>query len=69
MIMGVRAAVRTALDMPTLTAIRYNPSLKTLYQRLIGRGKPAKVALTAAMRKPLTILNAILKHQTPWQPA
>lgn len=69
MIMGGRADVRTALYMPTLTAIRYNPALKALYLRLIGRGKPAKVALTAAMRKLLTILNAILKNQTPWQSA
>jgi transposase len=67
MIMGGRADVRKALYMPTLTAIRYNPTLKALYQRLTGRGKPAKVALTAAMRKLLTILNAILRSQTPWQ--
>ena len=66
-VMGGRADVRTALYMPTLTAIRYNPALKALYQRLTGRGKPAKVALTAAMRKLLTILNAIFRGQTPWQ--
>jgi transposase len=65
MIMGGRADVRTALYRPTLTAIRYNPALKALYLRLTGRGKPAKVALTAAMRKLLTIL----KSQTPWQSA
>ncbi len=69
MVMGGRADVRKALYMPTLTAIRYNPALKALYLRLTGRGKPAKVALTAAMRKLLTILNAILKSQTPWQTA
>lgn len=69
MILGGRADVRKALYMPTLTAIRYNPALKALYERLTGRGKPAKVALTAAMRKLLTILNAILKTQTPWQNA
>ena len=69
MIMGGRADVRTALYMPTVTAIRHNPALKALYLRLTGRGKPAKVALTAAMRKLLTILNAILKSQTPWQAA
>ena len=55
--------------MPTLTAARRNPTVKALYDRLIARGKPAKVALTAAMRKLLTILNAILKSQTPWQTA
>jgi transposase len=69
MIMGGRADVRTALYMPTVTAIRHNPALKALYLRLTGRGKPAKVALTAAMRKLLTILNAILRSQTPWQAA
>ena len=67
MVMGGRADVRKALYMPTLTAIRHNPVLKALYQRLTGRGKPAKLALTAAMRKLLTILNAILKSQTSWQ--
>ena len=70
MVMGGRANVRKALYMPTLTAaIRFNPALQALYLRLTGRGKPAKVALTAAMRKLLTILNAILKSQTPWQSA
>ncbi len=69
MVMGGRANVRKALYMPTLTAIRYNPALKTLYERLTGRGKPAKVAITAAMRKLLTILNAILRTQTPWHHA
>ena len=67
MVMGGRADVRKALYMPTITAIRHNPVLKALYQRLTGRGKPAKLALTAAMRKLLTILNAILKSQTSWQ--
>jgi transposase len=69
MIMGGRASVRTALYMPTLTAIRHNPALQTFYRRLIGRGRPAKVAITACMRKLLVILNAILRDQTPWQPA
>ena len=68
-VMGGRADVRKALYMPTLTAIRFNPALKALYLRLTGRGKPAKVALTAAMRKLLTILNAILTSQIPWQSA
>jgi transposase len=69
MVMGGRAGVRTALYMPTLTAIRRNPALKAFYQRLIGRGRPAKVAITACMRKLLVILNAILRDQTPWQSA
>ncbi len=67
MILGGRASVRKALYMPTLTAIRRNPPIRALYARLIARGKPAKLAITAAMRKLLTILNAILKSQTPWQ--
>jgi transposase len=68
MVMGGRARVRTALYMPTLTAIRHNPALQAFYRRLIGRGRPAKVAITACMRKLLVILNAILRDQTPWQP-
>jgi transposase len=69
MVLGGRASVRKALYMPTLTAIRRNPPICALYARLIARGKPAKVAITAAMRKLLVILNAILKSQTPWQHA
>ena len=67
MVMGGRASVRTALYMPTLTAIRHNPALQAFYQRLIGRGRPAKVAITACMRKLLVILNAILRDHRPWQ--
>ena len=63
---GGRANVRTALYMPTLVAVRHNPVLRTFYERLLAAGKPKKVALTACMRKLLTILNAMLKHQTPW---
>jgi len=63
---GGRAAVRTALYMATLVAVRYNPRLRTFYQRLVTAGKAKKVALVAAMRKLLVILNAMLKHQTPW---
>ena len=61
MVLGGRASVRKALYMPTLTAIRRNPPIRALYARLIARGKPAKVAITAAMRKLLVILNAILE--------
>jgi len=63
---GGRAQVRAALYMSTLVAVRFNPVLKTFYQRLRAAGKKPKVALTAAMRKLLTILNAMLKHRTPW---
>lgn len=68
-VMGGRADVRTAPYMPTLTAIRHDPTLRALSLRRTGRGKPAKVALTAARRKLLAILNAIPKSQTPWQTA
>ena len=67
-IFGGRAVVRTALYMATLTASRFNPVIKAFYQRLRAAGKPAKVALTACMRKLLTLLNAMLKAKTPWQP-
>jgi transposase len=57
--------VRAVLYMAALNAVRHNPVLKAFYQRLIARGKPAKVALVTAMRKLLVILNAILKRHTP----
>ena len=66
-IWGGRAHVRTVLDMSTLVATRFNPQIKTFYQRLLAAGKVKKVALTACMRKFLTILNAMLKQRTPWQ--
>lgn len=68
MIWGGRADIRSALYMATLTATRCNPVIKAFYLRLIERGKPKKLALTACMRKLLTILNAILKSRTRWQP-
>jgi transposase len=67
-IWGGRAHVRTVLYMSTLVATRYNPQIKVFYERLLTAGKVKKVALTACMRKFLTILNALLKHRTPWQP-
>jgi transposase len=63
---GGRAHVRAVLYMSTLAAVRHNPVLKAFYERLRAVGKAPKVALTACMRKLLTILNAMLKHQTPW---
>lgn len=63
---GGRAVVRAVLYMGTLAAVRWNPALKAFYQRLRAAGKAPKVALVACMRKLLTILNAMLKHQTPW---
>jgi transposase len=65
-IWGGRASVRAALYMATVAATRHNPVLAAFYRRLREAGKAAKVALIATMRKLLTILNAILKHQTPW---
>ncbi|GAF72826.1 unnamed protein product, partial [marine sediment metagenome] len=65
-IWGGRAPVRTALYMATLVATRFNPVIRTFYQHLCATGKAKKVALTACMRKLLTILNAMLKHRTPW---
>jgi transposase len=65
---GGRRAVRQALYMATLTATRYNPPLRAFYQRLCAVGKPKKLALVACMRKLLTILNAMLRHQRAWQP-
>jgi transposase len=65
---GGRAHVRATLYMSTLVAVRYNPVFKAFYERLRAAGKAAKVALTACMRKLLTILNAMVKHHAPWQP-
>lgn len=66
---GGRAAVRTTLYSAATASIRINPVLKATYQRLKAAGKPSKVALVACMRKLITMLNAILRDQTPWQPA
>lgn len=68
MVTGGRAPVRRVLYMATLTAIRRNPVIAAFYQRLRANGRPAKVALTAAMRKFLTILNAMVRDGRPWQP-
>lgn len=66
---GGRASVRHVLYMATVSAIRRNPIIRAFYRRLRDSGHPAKVALTAAMRKLITILNAILRDHRPWQPA
>jgi len=66
-IRGGRAEVRCALYMATLTAKRCNPAIAQMFERLIAKGKPFKVAMTACMRKLLTILNAILKSTQPWE--
>jgi transposase len=66
-IWGGRAQVRAPLYMAVLVAMRWNPIIKTFYRRLLAAGKKKKVALTACMRKLLTILNAMLKNKTAWQ--
>jgi transposase len=65
-IWGGRAAVRSALYMAALVGTRFNPALRAMYLRLIAAGKRKKVALVACMRKLLTMLNAILRDQSPW---
>jgi transposase len=55
--------------MATLTAITHNPVIRAFHQRLVAAGRPGKVALTAAMRKLPTILNAMLRDRRPWHPA
>jgi transposase len=65
-IFGGRAGLRRALYMPTLVATTHNPVIRAFYQRLIGAGKAKKLALIAAMRKLLTILNAMVKSGKPW---
>lgn len=64
-----RAKVRATLYMAALVASRYNKALRSFYQRLLQAGKPKKLALTAVMRKLLTILNAMVRDKTTWQNA
>lgn len=63
---GGRANVRSVLYMATLAATRFNPVIRSFYLRLCSAGKRKKVALTACMRKLLTILNSMLMHHVPW---
>ena len=64
---GGRGDVRSVLYMSTLVATRYNPLIQFQYQQLLKRGKLKKVALTACMRKFLTILNAMVRDQQPFR--
>ncbi len=68
LVWGGRASVRAVRSMGALVASRVNPVIRTFYERLRAGGKRPKVALTACMRKRLTILNAMVRHQTPWRP-
>ena len=63
---GGRANVRATLYMATLVATRHNPVIQAFYQRLCAAGKAKKAAITACMRKLLTIVNAMIRHHTPW---
>ncbi len=65
-IYGGRSYVRRVLYMATLVATRHNPRIKAFYQRLLAQGKLKKVALVAAMRKLITILNTLIKNDEPW---
>ena len=67
MIGGGRTTVRNALYMAALVATRHNPVIRVYYQRLVESGKRKIVALVAAMRKLLTILNTMLKNNQPWR--
>ena len=67
-VQGGRATVRRALYMPALVAARFNPDLKEKYRQLIAAGKPAKVAITAIMRKLLILANALLRDGRKWTP-
>ena len=67
-IQGGRKRLRRVLYLATVASVRFNPVVRPFYQRLRATGKPAKVALVAAMRKLLLILNAMLKTKTAWRP-
>jgi transposase len=67
-IWGGRAQVRRTLYMAVVAAMRCNPVIRSFYLHLRAQGKPAKVALTACMRKLLIIMNAMLKHHSVWSP-
>ena len=64
---GGRQSVRRVLYMAALSTIRYNPTIKSFYERLIEKGKPFKVAITACMRKMISIMNVMVKDQTMWR--
>jgi len=64
---GGRGRIRAVLYMGTIAATRFNPAIRDFYQRLLAKGKPKKVAITACMRKLLTILNSMLRNGTRWE--
>lgn len=66
-IKGGRAPIRTVLYMAMLSAIQHNLIMKRFYQKLVAQGKHRKVAITACMRKMMTILNAMVRDNQEWQ--
>jgi transposase len=66
---GGRSAVRTVLFMGAMVAKRHNPALKAFFDRLVAAGKPKKLAIVAVARKLLTMLNAMIRDNKPWQNA
>jgi len=68
-IRGGRTHSRTALYLSAMVATRFNPDIKRFYERLVSAGKHKKVALTACIRKIVTALNAMIRDNSPWQPA
>jgi transposase len=66
-IRGGRAPIRTVLFMAMLSAIQHNPVIKRFYENLVGQGKHKKVAITACMRKIVTILNTMVRNDQEWQ--
>ncbi|MCW4781724.1 IS110 family transposase [Enterobacter chuandaensis] len=65
-IWGGRSAVRAALYMAAMSAVRYNPTIQAFFERLRGKGKAFKVAMTACVRKLVTILNAMVRDNKKW---
>ena len=68
-IQGGRTQLRNVLYMCVLVGIRHNAIIRAFYQRLLAAGKPKKLAIIACMRKLLTILNAMVKNESPWSAA
>jgi len=66
-IFGGRQSIRRVMYMAALSAIKHNPVIKKFYERLMKKGKPFKVAITACMRKMVTIMNVMVKNQTAWR--
>jgi transposase len=68
-IRGGRAPIRTMLYMAMISAIQHNPIMKAFFNKLVAQGKHKKVALTACMRKMITILNAMVRNNQEWNTA